>query len=392
MSCKNKIVVSEYVSYGHPDKVADQIGDALLDEYLKGDPNSRCGIEVMVKDNIVVLGGEVNSNADVNHEKTVRKVFSGILYPPNHHLSPSEIKVINLIGKQSAEIHSGVDKSDENIGAGDQGFCAGFASNEESKTLMPLGVYLAKVICQQFAIKRYLSIGPDAKTQVIVEYDEDNNAIVKSILVSIMHQNDNIHVLRNIVKQMIIDNTINIEEEIYDKYIKGRDIKIDVNPCGEWHIGGSVSDCGILGRKIVVDAYGGYCNVGGGAYSGKDYTKVDRSGAYMCRYIAKNIVKSGIADTAKVELSYMIGEALPCSLNIELNRNQDKVCQIKDYLFSNIDMTPRGIIKKFDGSFPRNYKLARYGHYGECEHSLIVKYYPWEVTDFADDLKNNVQF
>ena len=262
MCCK-KTITCESVSYAHPDKIADQLSDSILDEFLKKDPNAKCGIEVMIKDNVVVLGGEVSSTANVNYEEVVRNVFKELPFSKEHHLSPNEIKIINLIGKQSPEIHQGVVKEDGVIGAGDQGFCVGYASNE-SPTYMPLGHYLAKKICQYVAslIPLY---GPDAKSQVTIEYDEYGNAIVKNILVSTMNQNS-IENCRKDITDFILENKVGIDENIFNHYLKNDNYSILVNPCGEWRIGGPVSDCGVTGRKIVVDAFGGYCNVGGGAF------------------------------------------------------------------------------------------------------------------------------
>lgn len=388
MISKNKLVVSEFVSYGHPDKLADEISDAILDAYLKVDKNARTGIEVMVKDNIVVLGGEIHSNSTINYEQIVRDVFRKINYPQNHHLTPNEIKVINLIGKQSEEIHSGVDKN-ENIGAGDQGFMVGFASNETS-VYMPLGHYLAKTICNYVANEDLL--GPDTKSQVIVEYNENGKAIgICNILVSTMHQ-CSLECVRERVEMAIKTNAVGIDENIYETFIKNKNIKIDVNPCGTWRIGGSLSDCGVTGRKLVVDAYGGYCNIGGGNYSGKDFSKVDRSAAYMARYLAKNIVASGFSDTAKVTLSYMIGVAQPYSLEIETNRNWDKINGLKKWIVNNINLTPTGIIKRFNGTYPQFYLTSRDGHYGfNYEYSFDEngkQIRKWEDIDIAKDIMN----
>lgn len=384
--CK-KTITSEYVSYGHPDKIADQISDAILDAYLIKDKNCRTGVEVMVKDNVVVLGGEINSTATINYDKIVRNVFKTLPFNEMHHLSPSEIKIINLIGKQSTEIHNGVDKEKGIIGAGDQGFMVGYASNE-TNTYMPIGHYLAKKICQYIASLTPL-YGPDAKSQVTVEYDENNKPKIKHILVSTMHQN-NLDNCRNDVTKYIINNEINIPQYIFDNYIKNNnDLVIDVNPCGEWRIGGPVSDCGVTGRKIVVDAFGGYCNVGGGAYSGKDSTKVDRTAAYMCRYLAKNIVASGICNTAKVELSYMIGIPEPSALNIELDINNDKIDKIITWIKEWIDLTPKGIIERFNGFYPRYYNTSKNGHYGynvDGNEELEILY-PWEKIDIASSLR-----
>ena len=384
--CK-KTITSEYVSYGHPDKIADQISDAILDAYLKKDKNCRTGIEVMVKDNVVVLGGEVNSTATINHEEIVRNVFKQMSFSAEHHLSPNEIKVINLIGKQSSEIHNGVDKENGVIGAGDQGFMVGYASNE-TDTFMPLGHYIAKKICV-FVSQMIPLYGPDTKTQVTIEYDEDNNATLKHILVSTMHQ-DSIENCREYITKIVIENRMGINENIFNNYFKcNKDYVVDVNPCGEWRTGGPVSDCGVTGRKIVVDAYGGYCNVGGGAYSGKDSTKVDRSAAYMARYLAKNIVASGICNNAKVELAYMIGVPTPSAINIELDSNCQQQEKIITWIRGNIDLTPKGIIERFNGSYPRYYNTAKNGHYGYDVNynEELEKLYPWEKTDIATNIK-----
>lgn len=382
---ENKLIASEFVSFGHPDKIADQIADAILDAFLVKDENARTGIEAMVKDNVVVLGGEVNSRETIDYDKVVRNVFSNLNFPENHHLAPNEIKIINLIGKQSEEIHSGVDKEDE-IGAGDQGFMVGYASNETS-VYMPLGHQMAKTICNYVANQSLW--GPDTKSQVIVEYDKNNKAIgIHSILVSTMHQ-CSLECVREGVEIAIKDNLVGLDQHVYETFIKGKDIKIDVNPCGSWKIGGPVSDCGITGRKLVVDSYGGYCNIGGGNFSGKDFSKVDRSGAYMARYLAKNIVASGFCDTCRVTLSYMIGVAQPCSVEIDVNRNQEKVPQLKKWINNNVDLTPKGIIERFSHRLPLYYVCSRDGHFGFDGELLSMFERKWERTDIAHLIKEN---
>lgn len=383
----HKLVASEFVSYGHPDKIADQVADAILDAFLEKDENVRAGIEVMVKDHVVVLGGEINSSATVDFDGIVRRVYANLDFPANHHLTPSEIKVVNLIGKQSEEIHRGVD-TDEGIAAGDQGFMVGYASNETS-VFMPLGHYMAKAICNYVAGRK--DWGPDTKSQVIVEYDGDNKAVgIHSILVSTMHQCD-LDGVREGVKGAIQKNLVGLDEKVYAAFIKDQNINIVVNPCGVWNIGGPVSDCGITGRKLVVDAYGGYCNIGGGNYSGKDFSKVDRSAAYMARYIAKNIVASGFCDKAKVTLAYMIGVAEPCSVEIEVNRNKERVGELKGWLLEHVDLTPNGIIDRMGGKYPQFYHTSREGHYGFDKskegNSLSRK---WENLDLVDELKQLV--
>jgi S-adenosylmethionine synthetase len=376
---KKRKIVSEFVSYGHPDKIADQIADAILDEYFNVDKNVRAGIEVLIKDNVVVLGGEITSFININYENVVKNVISQIPFSEEHHLNSENIKIINLIGKQSPEINKGVNKENGIIGSGDQGFMVGFA-NDETEDYLPLGVYLSKKICQYVSSRSDIGLGPDAKSQVIVEYNTENKANVNHILVSTMCQTD-LLLVQNNIKNFILDNNIDIDNDIYEKYIKNNnDLIIDVNPNGEWHIGGPVSDCGVTGRKIVVDQFGGYSNVGGGGLSGKDFSKTDRSASYMCRYLAKNIVASKLAHTCKVELSYIIGNPLPSSINIDVDTDIDTEV-IKKYINGNINLSPAGIIKRFNITEPIFYKTARYGHYGN-------KVYPWEKLDIADDIKN----
>ena len=396
-----KIVTSEYVSYGHPDKVADQVSDALLDDYLTLDSNTRAGIETMIKDNIVIVGGEVKTEAtNVNIEQTVRNVLDLVNYPDSHKLHGNDIKIINLIGEQSQEISKGVDRDDcDCIGAGDQGFVVGFASNETNE-YMPLGVYIARQICKGVTLVD--GLGPDVKTQVCVEYGARVPKI-KSIVVSTMHSDAfDIENVRRIIDNLIKTNRVGInnvmDDEVFFRYIKDKNIDYFINVNGTWVIGGPISDCGLTGRKIVVDQYGGYCNVGGGAFSGKDMSKVDRSGAYMCRYLAKNIVDAGLADEARVELSYVIGEPQPCAIKVELKNahttpiaNLDK--QIEMYIKEHVDLTPKGIIERFFpcGMKPVFFNTARNGHFGYNDNTAL---YPWEKLDLSDKLReyiNNVE-
>lgn len=393
-----KIVTSEYVSYGHPDKVADQVSDALLDDYLTLDSNTRAGIETMIKDNIIIVGGEVKTEAtNVNIEQTVRNVLDLVNYPDSHKLHGNDIKIINLIGEQSQEISKGVDRDDcDCIGAGDQGFVVGFASNETNE-YMPLGVYVARQICKGVTLVD--GLGPDVKTQVCVEYGARVPKI-KSIVVSTMHSDAfDIENVRIIIDNLIKTNRVGInnvmDDEVFFRYIKDKNIDYFINVNGKWVIGGPISDCGLTGRKIVVDQYGGYCNVGGGAFSGKDMSKVDRSGAYMCRYLAKNIVDAGLADEARVELSYVIGEPQPCAIKVELKNahttpiaNLDK--QIEMYIKEHIDLTPKGIIERFFpcGMKPIFFNTARNGHFGYNDNT---KLYPWEKLDLSDKLREYIE-
>ncbi len=244
-----------------------------------------------------------------------------------------------------------------------------------------LGVYLSKKICQYVANFSY-GVGPDVKSQVIVDYSNEK-PLVKHILVSTMHQNETLDEIRDIVTWLILENQNNfIDIDTYENHILNNDeLVIDVNPCGSWEIGGPVADCGVTGRKIVVDQFGGYCNVGGGAFSGKDGSKIDVSASYTARYIAKNIVAAGLSNTCKVTLSYMIGIPDPSSFDIEVDTNID-VIKLELLIRDNIDLTPRGITERFNLKKPIYYNTARFGHYGNTT-------YPWEQLDLVDYLKKN---
>ncbi len=381
-----RTVICEYVGVGHPDKVADQISDALLDAFLEKDPNTRAGIEVMIKDNIVILGGEVKSTARIDYDQVVRHTVDGIGYPVYHHLTGEDIKIVNLIGKQSPEISRSVDQENGIIGAGDQGFCVGFASNETDEYL-PLGAYLAKHLCKGLECAAGQELGPDMKSQVVVTYDEEGRGHVDSILVSSMHQ-CSLESAKARIEALIKRNEMGISDELFQRYFVDEKPEITINPSGEWIIGGSISDCGMTNRKIVVDQYGGYAPVGGGGLSGKDMSKVDRSATYMCRYLAKNIVAAGLADTAKVELAYMIGLPQPCAINVTLNKNHPLEEKLAEWIMENVDLSPKGIIDRFDGSFNRYLYLAKNGHFGKNDEAMSKRmaaaYTPWELTDIAD--------
>ena len=392
---RNVTISSECVTNCHPDKMADRIADAILDEYLYRDENTRTGIEVMVKDNVVVLGGEVHSNAVVDCDDIVKHLYKHhFKFPENHHLQPENLKIINLIGRQSQEIHDGVDKEDGEIGAGDQGFVVGFATNE-TPTYMPLGHYFASQICRW--IEQQATIGPDAKSQVVVEYDGEGNGSIKHILVSVMNPENTLDEIRDYIKRHITNGDMFENKGMYEKYIKDKKFEILVNPCGDWKIGGPVSDCGVTGRKIVVDQYGGYCNVGGGAFSGKDLSKVDRSGAYAARYIAKSIVAAGIADVAKVEMTYVIGEPEPVSINVVLDSNEDKISEIKEIILKHFPTRVSSIIKAFRRVNHWFRRLSDASHFGYETKDKYVSYYcyPWENEKrgkkYFEELANNIQ-
>ena len=367
-----RLRTTEYVSNGHPDKVADQISDAILDEILKQDSNARVAVETMVKDNLVVLGGEINTKATVDYDSLIQNVVKDIGYiNPDHGFYYKNLTVINVIGKQSSEIHEAVDA--EELGAGDQGFMVGYATSQ-TDTYMPLGVYISKKIGEM--VKMMESLGPDIKTQVTI--DEETNRVC-SVLVSTMHKEDmSIDKVRETLNKCIKNNSIGLSSNVF--LLFDEDTEIHINPAGTWNVGGPVSDCGLTGRKIVVDQYGPYCPIGGGAFSGKDGSKVDRSGAYLTRYIAKNIVETGLVDECRVEISYMIGVAEPTSLYIDTygsDINRELLIQIVKEIFP---LKPQEIINHFRLTEPLFYDTAKNGHYGN--ESL-----PWEQTNFSEIIK-----
>lgn len=366
-----RLITSESVSVGHPDKVSDQISDAILDAYLTVDPNSKVAVEVMVKDNCVVLGGEVLSHHIINYDEVVKNTIKQIGYVnPDHGFYYNNITIINLIGKQSPEINSAIINSDtEFLGAGDQGFMTGYATNE-TKDFMPLGVYISKKVVDY--VYQIPQLGPDIKSQTTMEYS-NNKKRVHSILISTMHNVKlSVDKVRETVTNGIKLKLINIEDGVYD--LIDSETKIIVNPSGTWNIGGPVSDCGVTGRKIVVDQYGPYNPVGGGAFSGKDPSKVDRSGAYLARYIAKNIVASGVTSKCSVEISYIIGLEKPSSLNINTfgECNDDELVKI---VMDKFPLKPYDVIKHFNLKTPIYLESSK-SHFGNDKM-------PWEKLDMT---------
>lgn len=264
----------------------------------------------------------------------------------------------------------------------------GYATNE-TEEYMPLGMYIAKKTCQYINKQNHQNenfiMGPDCKSQVVVTYDENGNANIDSILVSTQHDLCDVEVARATVKQAIKFNAIGLSSKIFNKYINNSDFDLKINPCGSWKTGGPISDCGLTGRKIIVDNYGGYCNVGGGAFSGKDATKVDRSGAYMARFIAKNIVAAGLCNEARVELSYAIGVPEPTSLNIEMDENQNLIPILKKNIYGLVDLTPKGILMFLFNDIKNNEKLARFGHFGYLENDKNAPI--WESLSIKNDIR-----
>lgn len=375
------VFTSESVSEGHPDKVADQISDAVLDAMLATDPDSRVACETLIKTGIVVVAGEIRTNANVDVDRLVRKVIAEIGYDgPDVGFDPEACTVINALGVQSSDIAMGVDESnDHEQGAGDQGLMFGYAT-DETDVLMPAPITYAHRLVQKQAEARRSSLGflrPDAKSQLSFRYDGEGKPIaIDAVVLSTQHSPDvdqaTLHdaVMDEIIKPTLPANWIS------------RDTKMYINPTGQFIIGGPVGDCGLTGRKIIVDTYGGMARHGGGAFSGKDPSKVDRSAAYAGRYVAKNIVAAGLASRCEIQVSYAIGVAEPTSIGIDTfgtGRVSDE--QIVQLVREHFDLRPKGLIDMLNLKQPIYRTTAAYGHFGRTEES-----FSWERTDRAEAL------
>ena len=381
---KNFLFTSESVTEGHPDKICDNISDAFLDEYLRQDPDSRVAVETMVTTDFVAVSGEVTSKANLDknaQEELVRKTIREIGYDNKDLMFDADSCQVNLrLHSQSPDISQGVTATDEKEqGAGDQGLMFGYATNETDE-LMPMPILLAHKLIQKLSNVRREKIlpwvRPDGKSQVSVRYVDDKPAKIETIVLSTQHVPE--------ISQEKISN------ELIEKVIKpvigklwNDEIKIFINPTGKFVIGGPHGDAGLTGRKIIVDTYGGFGRHGGGAFSGKDPSKVDRSACYMCRYIAKNIVASGLSERCEVQLAYAIGVSKPVSLYVNtFGTNKIPENQIEELVKKNFDMTPYGIISQLDLKRPIYQKTSSYGHFGRNEPEFT-----WEKTDKAEALK-----
>ncbi|MFV0247245.1 MAG: methionine adenosyltransferase [Mycoplasmatales bacterium] len=375
----NKFFTSESVTEGHPDKVCDQISDAILTEYLKHDNNAKVALECFITKDYLVIGGEVKSTHSVDYTKIAKETLKSIGYDSKEKGFDYNDCTINvLVHDQSLEINESVTNKD-NLGAGDQGIMFGFA-NKETTNYMPLAITLAHDLAYKLSYVRKNNILdyllPDGKTQVTVEYDENNVALrVDTVLISTQHKagisNEQIH--EDILKKVIL--------EVIDNTLIDSNTKFIINPSGAFTIGGPLSDAGLTGRKIIVDTYGGYVAHGGGAFSGKDYTKVDRSASYMARYIAKNIVASNIADKCEIQLSYAIGLEQPISVYINtFNTSKVKEEIIINIIRENFDLSPKGIKETLSLDSVNYLSTATYGHFNDNS-------YPWEQINKIDIFK-----
>ena len=381
---RNYLFTSESVSEGHPDKVADQISDAILDAIIKEDPAARVACETFIKTGVAIVGGEITTEAWVDLEEIIRKVIVDIGYDSSEvGFDGHTCGVINIIGKQSADINQGVDRqSPEEQGAGDQGLMFGYASNE-TDVLMPAPIYYAhELVKKQAEVRRTNSDGqfhlrPDAKSQVTFRYQDDKPVGIDAVVLSTQHHRDSTQAqIRELVMEEII-------KPVLPAHWLDENTKYHINPTGRFEIGGPVGDAGLTGRKIIVDTYGGMARHGGGAFSGKDPSKVDRSAAYAARYVAKNIVAAGLADRIEIQVSYAIGIAQPTSIGIDTFGSENIPAErIEQLVREHFDLTPYGIIKALDLIKPIYTPLAAYGHMGREDLNVS-----WEKTDKTDELR-----
>ena len=384
------VFTSESVSEGHPDKVCDQISDAILDACLAGDPNSRVACETLVTTDLIVISGEVTTKSNVHWEKIARQVAADIGYTDRTvGFSAEDCKVMLCVHGQSPDISQGVTTGQglhKEQGAGDQGMMFGYATNE-TKELMPAPIIFAHKIVEELARlrkafpRKYSFLRPDSKSQVSVRYKEGKPVKVETIVVSHQHTPDMKKADLNALVRKVAKKVIPA------KFMKGR-VKYHINPTGAFEVGGPHGDTGLTGRKIIVDTYGGVGSHGGGAFSGKDPSKVDRSAAYMCRYIAKNIIAAKLAEKCEVQLAYAIGVAEPLSVNVDTYGTGviENDAKLEDVIRKVFPLTPSGIIKTLKLKYPKangwNYRAtAAYGHFGK-------DIFPWEKTDKAGKLRD----
>jgi S-adenosylmethionine synthetase len=376
LSKGNFLFTSESVTEGHPDKIADQISDAVLDAILEQDSTARVACETLVTTGLAVIAGEITTTAKINYKQIVRDTIHEIGYnDASYGYDANTCSVIDAVGTQSPDIAQGVDTG----GAGDQGLMFGFACNETAE-LMPLPIQLAHNLTKRLSDVRRSGelpyLRPDGKSQVTVEYRDGRPFRVEAVVISSQHSDDvSNEQLRSEIMEKVIKAVV--PAELLDE-----NTKYHINPTGRFVIGGPMGDAGVTGRKIIVDTYGGYAPHGGGAFSGKDPTKVDRSAAYMARYIAKNIVAAGLADKCTVQLAYAIGVADPVSVLVDTHGtgkvDEDK---LSDAVRKNFQLTPKGIIESLDLRRPIFKETARFGHFGRTQNEFT-----WEKTDKADAL------
>ncbi|MED5534487.1 MAG: methionine adenosyltransferase [Pseudomonadota bacterium] len=376
------LFTSESVSEGHPDKMCDQISDAILDAAIKDDPSARVACETLTKTGLVIVAGEITTSAHVDVEGIVRKTVTDIGYDNSDvGFNGNTCTVINELGEQSSDIAQGVNRNaPEEQGAGDQGLMFGYASNE-TDVLMPAPImYAHRLVQRQAEIRKsggLVWLRPDAKSQVTFRYEDDKPTAVDAVVLSTQHDPD---ISRADLEEAVME--IIIKPVLPAKWLSA-ETKYHINPTGRFVIGGPAGDCGLTGRKIIVDTYGGMARHGGGAFSGKDPSKVDRSAAYAARYVAKNVVAAGLADRCEIQVSYAIGVAVPTSVSVQtFGTNNVPEERITALVLEHFDLRPYGILNMLDLLRPIYQKTASYGHFGRNDHDFI-----WESTEKAEALK-----
>jgi len=377
------LFTSESVSEGHPDKVCDQISDAVLDAILKQDKSARVACETLVKNNLVVLAGEITTRATVDFDRVAREVIRHIGYTDEMGFGPDSCTVLTAIGRQSPDIAQGVDEGkglDLDQGAGDQGLMFGYATNE-TDVLMPMPVTLAhRLVKRQAEVRKNGTLTwlrPDAKSQVTVKYVDNKPAGIDTVVLSTQHAPGIKHAD---LKEAVIEEIV---KPVLPKEWLGKNTEYHINPTGSFEIGGPVGDAGLTGRKIIVDTYGGMARHGGGAFSGKDPSKVDRSAAYAGRYVAKNIVAAGLAARCEIQIAYAIGVAKPVSIHVDtFGTGVIPDTKIAELVKSQFDLRPKGIVQMLDLLRPIYLPTAAYGHFGRTEAG-----FSWERTDRAEALR-----
>jgi S-adenosylmethionine synthetase len=383
------LLTSESVTEGHPDKLCDQVSDAILDEIMRFDPNARVACETATTTNLVVLLGEITTSAKIDFEKIARETILSIGYDDNDiGLDGKKCKVITALGQQSLDIKAGVDvaleartNGSEKLGAGDQGMMIGYATNE-SKDFMPLPISISHALTKKLSEVRKNGtlewLRPDGKSQITMEYESNGTPLrIDTVVISTQHSpNATQELIKNDLKEYVCKETI--PTELIDN-----DTKFIFNPSGQFIVGGPHGDAGLTGRKIIVDTYGGSCRHGGGAFSGKDCTKVDRTGAYAARWVAKNCVAAGLAERMEVQLSYAIGMSEPISILVDAHgTNKISINEIINKIRDNFDLSPGGIIDTLNLRRPIYKQTAAYGHFGRIDLDL-----PWENLNKVNDLR-----
>ncbi len=370
------LITSESVGPGHPDKICDQISDAVLDACLKVDPHAKVACEVFASNRLIVIGGEITTSGYVDIVQTAWDILKPLGYDEN------DFTIISNVNKQSADINQAVVKNNGEIGAGDQGIVFGYATNETPE-YMPLPIVLSHELVKQVEQARLNHVvnwlKADTKSQVTIDYSNENQLSIDTMLMSVQHDEN--------VSQAQIEKFISqIMDQVAAQYHLNHDFKKIINPSGKFIIGGPIGDTGLTGRKIIVDTYGGIGRHGGGAFSGKDATKVDRTGSYMARYIAKNLVAAGLADKLEIQLAFGIGITKPIAINVHTNTNHVPLSQIYDVINQCFDLSVSGMIKQLEGNQPHFKQTATYGHFGRTDIDL-----PWERLDKVAQIQQMMQ-